>query len=77
MRLIRALNRCHEIAKLIDPSFTTSLNSSVTDYKYEHGRRYHAYQEGKYVLPNDDAEIQRLGELRLMTAKDLIKLEEC
>ncbi|KAI6907503.1 hypothetical protein KC318_g4621 [Hortaea werneckii] len=42
-------------------SLTTSLNSSVTDYKYEHGRRYHAYQEGKYVLPNDDAEIQRLG----------------
>ncbi|KAI7514384.1 hypothetical protein KC347_g657 [Hortaea werneckii] len=41
-------------------SLTTSLNSSVTDYKYEHGRRYHAYQEGKYVLPNDDAEIQRL-----------------
>ncbi|KAI6844416.1 hypothetical protein KC340_g754 [Hortaea werneckii] len=41
-------------------SLTTSLNSSVTDYKYEHGRRYHAYQEGKYVLPNDDAEIERL-----------------
>ncbi|KAI7368279.1 hypothetical protein KC354_g2778 [Hortaea werneckii] len=41
-------------------SLTTSLNSAVTDYKYEHGRRYHAYQEGKYVLPNDDAEIQRL-----------------
>lgn len=51
------------IAKLIDERLTTSLNSSVTDYKYEHGRRYHAYQEGKYVLPNDDAEIERLGEL--------------
>ncbi|RMZ10309.1 hypothetical protein D0862_03326 [Hortaea werneckii] len=53
------------MAKLIDESLTTSLNSSATDYKYEHGRRYHAYQEGKYVLPNDDAEIQRLGRLNL------------
>lgn len=42
-------------------SFTTSLDSSVTNYKYEHGRRYHAYQDGKYVLPNDEAEINRLG----------------
>ncbi|TKA22627.1 hypothetical protein B0A50_07636 [Salinomyces thailandicus] len=41
-------------------SFTTSLDSSVTNYKYEHGRRYHAYQDGKYVLPNDEAEINRL-----------------
>lgn len=30
-------------------------------YKFEHGRRYHAFQEGKYALPNDDAEIFRLG----------------
>ncbi|KAK5121983.1 hypothetical protein LTR85_004555 [Meristemomyces frigidus] len=41
-------------------SFTTSINSTVTDYKFEHGRRYHAYQDGKYALPNDDAEINRL-----------------
>ena len=31
------------------------------DYKFEHGRRYHAYQDGKYALPNDDEEITRLG----------------
>ena len=50
---------------LIGRSFTTSINSTVTDYKFEHGRRYHAYQDGKYALPNDDAEINRLGKARL------------
>ncbi len=37
-----------------------SITSSVTDYKYENGRRYHAYREGKYLLPNDEAEQDRL-----------------
>ena len=46
---------------------STSLNSTVTDYKYEHGRRYHAYQDGKYALPNDDEEINRLGTTTLAT----------
>ncbi|WPH00829.1 secondary metabolism regulator lae1 [Acrodontium crateriforme] len=41
-------------------SFTTSLNSLVTHYKFENGRRYHAYHDKKYALPNDDAEVQRL-----------------
>nr|POE78488.1 secondary metabolism regulator lae1 [Quercus suber] len=41
-------------------SYTTSLNSEVTNYKFEHGRRYHAFQNEKYALPNDDAEIARL-----------------
>ncbi|KAI9778816.1 MAG: hypothetical protein M1839_007906 [Geoglossum umbratile] len=41
-------------------SDTTSLNSSVRDYKYENGRRYHAFREGQYVLPNDEAEQERL-----------------
>jgi len=27
----------------------TSLQSSVLNYQYENGRRYHAYQAGKYV----------------------------
>lgn len=43
-------------------SFTTSINSSATAYKYENGRRYHAYREEKYALPNDNEEINRLGE---------------
>lgn len=40
---------------------STSIHSTVTDYKFEHGRRYHAYDEEKYPLPNDDDEINRLG----------------
>lgn len=38
----------------------TSVASSIRGYKYEYGRRYHAYKEGKYVLPNDEAEQDRL-----------------
>jgi hypothetical protein len=38
------------IAVLTDPansaSYTSSLASSVTDYKFENGRRYHSYKEG-------------------------------
>ncbi|RDW74914.1 hypothetical protein BP6252_06056 [Coleophoma cylindrospora] len=41
-------------------SFTQSLTSSVTKYKYENGRRYHAYEDGKYFLPNDEEENDRL-----------------
>jgi SAM-dependent methyltransferase len=41
-------------------SYTTSIASSVFAYKYENGRRYHAYQEGKYIMPNDEQEQQRL-----------------
>lgn len=44
-------------------SFTTSLASSVYNYTYENGRRYHAYQEGEYLFPNDDTEQDRLDML--------------
>jgi hypothetical protein len=27
---------------------TTTLASYITDYRYEHGRRYHAYRDGAY-----------------------------
>lgn len=44
-----------------DPSsYTTSLASSITDYQYQHGRRYHAYQAGRYDLPNDEKEQERM-----------------
>ncbi|KAM5384601.1 hypothetical protein ACJZ2D_001346 [Fusarium nematophilum] len=33
---------------------TESLRSSILNYKWENGRRYHAYQEGSYWAPNDD-----------------------
>jgi hypothetical protein len=32
--------------------------SSTRDYKYENGRRYHAYREGSYPMPNDDLMIE-------------------
>ncbi|KAI5842339.1 S-adenosyl-L-methionine-dependent methyltransferase, partial [Tricharina praecox] len=36
-------------------SSTHSISSSIVDYIYENGRRYHRYQEGKYMLPNDES----------------------
>lgn len=41
-------------------SSSTTLSSSVTRYHYEHGRRYHAYQAGKYYFPNDEKELKRM-----------------
>jgi hypothetical protein len=40
-------------------SDTTSLSSSVVNYEYENGRRYHAYNAGKYALPNDEVSFLR------------------
>lgn len=41
-------------------SSTQSLSSSVLNYQYENGRRYHAYREGEYVMPNDEREQERM-----------------
>ncbi|TDZ35511.1 Secondary metabolism regulator LAE1 [Colletotrichum spinosum] len=41
-------------------TYTSSVTSSIYHYQYENGRRYHAYREGQYVLPNDDQEQDRL-----------------
>ncbi|EER37581.1 methyltransferase [Histoplasma capsulatum var. duboisii H88] len=41
-------------------SFGTSLSSSILEYRYENGRRYHGYRNGSYMLPNDEAEQERL-----------------
>lgn len=30
------------------------------NFKYENGRRYHAFREGEYHLPNDESEQDRL-----------------
>lgn len=43
-----------------DVSATTSIGSSVFDYQYDNGRRYHAYRAGQYLLPNDESEQERL-----------------
>ncbi|KAL7275609.1 hypothetical protein RUND412_001442 [Rhizina undulata] len=41
-------------------SDTTSLISSAKNHVYENGRRYHGYKEGKYHIPNDESEQDRL-----------------
>ncbi|MCJ1480371.1 hypothetical protein MMC06_000526 [Schaereria dolodes] len=48
-------------------SYTTSLASGVTNYKFEHGRRYHAYKEGSYIFPNDEKENDRLDIMHKLT----------
>ncbi|KAL1967723.1 hypothetical protein VTN77DRAFT_2980 [Rasamsonia byssochlamydoides] len=48
-------------------SYSTSLTSSVLDYRHENGRRYHAYRDGTYLLPNDDTEADRLDMVHEMT----------
>jgi len=40
-------------------SASTSLASSVRDYAFENGRRYHKFREGTYNFPNDDSEQDR------------------
>lgn len=39
--------------------YSTSLSTSVNDYIFSHGRRYHRFREGAYHFPNDDAEQER------------------
>ncbi|KAK0387226.1 hypothetical protein NLU13_5539 [Sarocladium strictum] len=41
-------------------AYTGSVTSSIRNYQYENGRRYHAFREGQYVLPNDEPEQDRL-----------------
>lgn len=41
-------------------SASTSLASSILNYEYTNGRRYHGYRQGSYVLPNDEQEQDRL-----------------
>lgn len=38
---------------------STSLSSSVRDYLFENGRRYHRFREGRYNFPNDEPEQDR------------------
>lgn len=42
-------------------SSNLSFASSVRDYNYENGRRYHAYRNGQYPFPNDQEEQDRLA----------------
>ncbi|KGO38135.1 hypothetical protein PEX1_073200 [Penicillium expansum] len=54
-----------------------SFASSVRDYNYENGRRYHAYRNGQYPFPNDQEEQDRLALVhhlfKLLTGGDLYR----
>ncbi|RPB12153.1 S-adenosyl-L-methionine-dependent methyltransferase [Morchella conica CCBAS932] len=41
-------------------SDTTSLSSTVKGHVYENGRRYHGWHEGRYAMPNDEEEQDRM-----------------
>jgi SAM-dependent methyltransferase len=41
-------------------SETASLASSIFEYQYENGRRYHSFQAGRYFAPDDEQEQERL-----------------
>ncbi|KAF7543197.1 hypothetical protein G7Z17_g10928 [Cylindrodendrum hubeiense] len=43
-----------------DSSLEESLTNTIFDYRRENGRTYHRYKDGKYNLPNDDKEVERL-----------------
>src|SRR4051794_1739029 len=51
------------LGESVTGSYTASLTSSVLNFKYENGRRYHAYREGAYIMPNDEPEQNRLDML--------------
>lgn len=42
-----------------DSRVSTSISSSVRDFAFEHGRRYHKFREGTYQFPNDESEQER------------------
>ncbi|KAI5806111.1 S-adenosyl-L-methionine-dependent methyltransferase [Geopyxis carbonaria] len=41
-------------------ALSQSITSTIFDYVYENGRRYHRYAEGRYAMPNDETEQDRL-----------------
>lgn len=55
---------------------SASLTSSVFNYTYDNGRRYHAYRAGSYPLPNDETEQDRMDLLhhiwRMMLGGELL-----
>src|ERR1700683_642286 len=50
---------------------THSVASNVYEFVEEHGRTYHKYKQGKYVLPNDTEEQNRLDLQHHMALKVL------
>ncbi|UQC76470.1 methyltransferase domain-containing protein [Colletotrichum lupini] len=57
---------------------SASMTSSIMRYREENGRTYHAYREGRYVLPNDAVENDRLADDHqetLITGVDLSPIQ--
>ncbi|CAL8582130.1 hypothetical protein XPA_007803 [Xanthoria parietina] len=52
-------------------SYTTSIASDITNYKEEHGRRYHAFENAGYHYPNDEKETDRLDIMHKLTEVSL------
>lgn len=52
----------------------TSLRSSITDYVYENGRRYHAYHSGSYWGSNDEKAIQALDAMYVISSYQQLQL---
>ncbi|KAL7270977.1 hypothetical protein RUND412_006297 [Rhizina undulata] len=46
---------CADMSSLA--SGCVSITSSVMDYPFENGRRYHRYSQGHYLLPNDEVRV--------------------
>ena len=47
------------------------MTDSNRDYRYKDGRRYHGHEEEAYYLPNDEAEVDRLGKVIKFPAPEL------
>ncbi|KAG9242168.1 S-adenosyl-L-methionine-dependent methyltransferase [Calycina marina] len=45
---------------VLDGGDTYSIDESITAYRIENGRRYHAYRDGVYWAPNDDRQNEEL-----------------
>lgn len=39
---------------------TESIASSIYEHEEENGRTYHSFRRGKYVMPNDEGEQERM-----------------
>ncbi|KAI9805716.1 MAG: hypothetical protein M1833_005209 [Piccolia ochrophora] len=58
-------------------SSSTSIASSVLNYRKENGRSYHRYKDGSYILPNDEEEKERLDlqhQMSLLTLDNKLHL---
>ncbi|KAI1175929.1 S-adenosyl-L-methionine-dependent methyltransferase [Nemania sp. FL0916] len=49
----------HGTSDWITERTSLSLETGASEHLWEGGRRYHAYREGRYSLPNDEIEQQR------------------